>query len=334
MAYRAALIGCGKIGSEFADNPLMKGDVYTHAEAYMRCPDTELVAVCDSDLARLARCGERWNIAARHTSAVALIETERPDIVSVCTPDTTHYEVVRAILTRNHHVKAVLCEKPLATSPEQAQELIRLAGERGAVLAVDYTRRYANNLRALQMFLAAENLGTIQAVSGWYTKGTLHNGSHWFDLLRFLVGEVDWVMGINVLGEPGPDPTLDVNLGLKNGALATLRACDARRFTVFEMDIMGTLGRAQLLESCYRIELAFSAPSSHYSGYFGLLPVFHDFGDHRNPLLHVVEDLVVALRKGTPPACSGEDGLAAVQISWAAHESAQIGRRVYIADGN
>ena len=334
MAYRVALIGCGKIGSGFADDPLMKGNVYTHADAYTRCPDTELVAVCDSDPSRLARCGERWSIAARYTSAVALIETEMPDIVSVCTPDATHYEVVRTLLTSQHHVKAVLCEKPLATSPEQAQELIRLADERGVVLAVDYTRRYANNLRALQMFLAAGNLGTIQAVGGWYTKGTLHNGSHWFDLLRFLVGEVDWVMGMNALCEPGSDPTLDVILGLRNGALATLRACDARRFTVFEMDIVGTLGRVQLLEFCYRIDLAYSAPSSRYSGYFELLPVFHDFGDRSDPLLHAVEDLVAALQNGCLPACSGKDGLAAVQIGWAAHESAKTGRRVYLSGGH
>lgn len=39
--YTAALIGCGKIGTDFADDPLMRGDVFSHAEAYGVCLDTE-----------------------------------------------------------------------------------------------------------------------------------------------------------------------------------------------------------------------------------------------------------------------------------------------------
>jgi predicted dehydrogenase len=318
------------IGSEFADDPLMTGDVFTHAEAYVRCPETTLVAVCDVDPHRLARCAERWGVEHRYHQIDELIEGEQPDIVSVCTPDSTHYEIVRVVLMNNHRVKAILCEKPMATELGEAEELMRLAGERGVILAIEYMRRYAANIRALKAFIAAGELGVVQAVSGYYSKGTLHNGTHWFDLLRFLVDEVDWVAALNTLGEDGPDPTLDVTLGLRGGAVATLRACDTRHFTLFEMDIVGTLGRVQLLDSGCRIVLSRVEPSPRYQGYFELQTVPRDFGDRRNLLLHAVEDLVGAMRNGHAPACGGADGLMALQIGSAAHRSAQTGQRVQL----
>jgi len=330
MVYSAALIGCGKIGSEFADDPLMRGNVFTHAEAYTQCPDTKLVAVCDVEPDRLTHCGERWDVESRYSNVERLIETEEPDIVSVCTPDATHYEVMRAVLTSAHRVKAILCEKPMATEPEQAEELIQLARERGVILAVEYMRRYAANMRALRSFLVAGELGGVQAVSGWYTKGTLHNGTHWFDLLRFLVGEVEWVTALNALLEEGSDPTLDVMLGLRNGAVATLRASDAERFTMFEMDVIGTLGRAQIMDSGHLIQVSRVEPSSRYTGYLELHPVPNDFGNWRDLLLHAVEDLVGAIRNGHAPACTGLDGLTALQIGCAARRSAQTGERVYL----
>ena len=323
MGYRAALIGCGKIGSEFADDPLMKGDVLTHAEAYRLYPGTELVAVCDTDPDRLARSGERWDVDARYSTVEELMEAGRPDFVSVCTPDETHYDVMHTVLTSTHRILGVLCEKPLATSLEQAQELVRLANERGVILAVEYMRRYAENIRNLKAFLAAGKLGGMQAVSGWYTKGTLHNGSHWFDLLRYLVGEVRSVMAINALNENGPDPTLDVTLELTNGVVATLRACDARYFTVFEMDIMGTQGRVQLVDSSYKIELSHPADSPHYTGYKELQPVQNEFGSRRDLLLHAVKDLERCANGASQPLCSSADGLAALEIALAAHEAAR-----------
>lgn len=328
--YRAALIGCGLIGSEFADDPLQQGDIYTHAEAYHCCASTKLVAVCDVDSVRLARCGQRWQVAARYGDVAELVETEKPDLVSVCTPDRTHFDVIRSILAARHQVQAIFCEKPLAGSVQEAQEILRLAKGPGILVAVGYVRRYAENLRNLRTFLKVGELGDLQAVDGWYTKGTLHNGSHWFDLVRYLAAEVDWVMATDTLRENGPDPTLDVALGLAGGTLATLRACDAQHFSVFEMSLMFTRGRVSLRDDCLHIEVFRSLPSKRYSGYFELQAEHQDFGVSRNMMLHAVEDLVMALQTCRPPACSAQDGLAALKIGCAAHESARTGQRVML----
>jgi predicted dehydrogenase len=168
----------------------------------------------------------------------------------------------------------------------------------------------------------------VRGVSGWYGKGTLHNGSHWFDLLRMLAGEVRWVHAFDTLGEGGSDPTLDVLLGMENGALATLRAADASAFTVFEMDVMGNAGRALVTDSGHRIDVFRAGDSPRYSGYTELLPEPAAFGDRRDLMLHAVDDLAAALSEGRPPACTGEDGVAALRIGWAALRSARAGRAV------
>jgi len=327
--YRAGIIGCGKIASDFADDPKMVGDIFTHAEAYSKNPKTELAAICDSDPTQLARCGHRWGIGARYTALSELLEAEDLDILSICTPDQTHYGVIKKVLSSGS-IRAILSEKPLAMTVPQAQELVDLAGERNIILAVVYMRRFADNFRALKEFLAEGELGTIQAVSGWYTKGVRHNGTHWFDQLRFLVGEVQWVQAWNERQDHEVDPTLDVVLGLRGGGIATLRACDANSYTIFEMEILGSQGRIRLLDSGFEIEYSLAADSQRYTGYRELGVIPKDFGNRKNLMLHAVEDLVMALETGKPVACSGEDGVAALQIAAAALESINVGEVVFL----
>ena len=331
MRYRAALIGCGKIGSLYADDPRMKGDVYSHAEAYVRCPGTELVAVCDADPASAAQCAARWQVAASFTDVDAMVRSVRPELVSVCTPDATHFGVVSQLLAAAHPPRAILCEKPLALSVAQGRQMVAAAAERGVVLAVMFMRRHARNFQALKQLLAAGELGAVQAVHGWYTKGVVHNGSHWFDLLRFLVGEVSWVQAWNRCADDAADPTLDVLLGLQHGALASLQGCDPRLFNVFEMDVMGTAGRVRITDNGYSIVCTRAADSPRYTGYRELVPLPCELGDRRDVMLHAVEDLVASLATPRAPASVGMDGVAALAIGQAALQAAREGRRVDLA---
>lgn len=326
MTYSAALIGCGKIGSLFADDPLMRGDIFSHAEAYSACPDTELVAVVDTDPEALARCGERWNVANRLTTVSELMSRVTPDIVSVATPTSTHYPILVQLLSGDRRPRAILCEKPIASTLFEARRAVALAREKGVMLVVMHMRRYASNMRNLRDFLSGGGIGELRNVSGWLTKGTVHNGTHWFDLLRYLVGEVRWVHGMNTFDEAGEDPTLDVAMGLENGMLATMRSAEVANFTICEMDIMGSRGRAQIVDSSYQVHISTAVPSPRYSGYVELMPSSVDMGDRRDVMLHAVEDIVHCLRSGAAPQSTGEDGVAALAIALAAHESARTGR--------
>jgi predicted dehydrogenase len=329
--FKAALVGCGKIGSAFADDPLIEG-IYSHAAAYQACPETALVAVCDSDPAALARCGERWQVEKQYTDFRAMLAMERPEILSVCTPDDTHYEIIRTVLG-TPGLRGVLAEKPLALHVSEAEELVSEAAARGVTLAVNFSRRYAPSHVRLREHLQAGKIGRIQALGGCYTKGTIHNGSHWFDLARFLVGEVVRVWGFDARKEGDDDPTLDAVLEFAGGVTGHLQACDANAFAIFEMDVIGTRGRVRLTDSGHQFETHMVADSPHYSGYRSLTPAEVVRGGFGDVALHAVADLVECVKTGARPRASATDGLAALRIAAAVRESARSGCAVSVDAG-
>ena len=325
MTLRAALLGCGWIGSEFrTDTP---AGIYNHAAAYRACPDTELVAICDSDPAKLNRAGEQWEVAGRYADARELFAQAKPEIVSVCTPDATHFEYLKAALAAPS-VRAILAEKPLALEINEAEEIVKESEARGVTLAVNYSRRYSDGHADLRAWIRDGGLGTIVAVGGFYTKGAFHNGTHWFDLARWLVGEIAEVTGFDLLGEKNADPTLDVVLRFENGASGHLQAFDAAAGTLFEMDILGTKGRVRIVEPEGKMTTFDLHESRIYSGY----RVFEE-GEVRptrnqDTVLHAVEDLVSCVETGRLPRCSAADGLAAVRVAAAVRDSVRLGRAV------
>jgi predicted dehydrogenase len=321
QVLRAAVLGCGAIG---AGRPAPHPDVGvdSHAAAYDACRDTELIAVCDVDRALAEDCARRFGVPAVHTDPAALL-AERPEIVSVCTPDATHAELVESALLAPG-VRAVLAEKPLALDAGAAFALAELARERGVVLAVAYFRRFAPALRALRDELAAGAIGELQHVAGVYVKGLKHNGTHWLDLLRFLAGEPIEVRGWDRLAEGGDDPTLDAELKLADGVGARLAGLDTTAFTAFEMDLVGTRGRIRLAEAGHVIERWEVADDARYPGYRALRAGQAEGGALRDALLHAVADVVQSLRDGTDPACTGEDGAVALALAGAIRASAAI----------
>jgi len=320
MACRAAVIGCGRIGSELADDARSAG-VQSHAGAYAACPDTILAALCDVDLGKAARCAARWKVSAYYDDPGRMLLAEQPEIVSICTPDSTHAEMLHLALD-TPSVRGILAEKPLATSLQEAEEIVEAAARRSVSLAVNYSRRYAPSHIRVKEQIAGGLIGAIQSVSGNYTKGIIHNGTHWLDLARFLIGDVASVQGIDVRSEGGPDPTVDALVRFRSGVLGRLAGCRADAFTVFEMDVVGTRGRLRLLDNGQTIESYAVGDSPHYSGYRVLLLEQTTHGGMEDLLLHAVNDLVRCLTGGGEPACSGEDGLAALRLALEIRDSA------------
>jgi predicted dehydrogenase len=325
VRLKSAIIGCGAIGVGGAGEAHPDVGVYTHAAAYAACPDTELVAVADLDLDRSRAAARRWGAVA-YTDAGELLSTARPELVSLCTPDASHAELLEQILEAPG-VRGVLAEKPLADDAARAARLTRLARERGVVLAVNYGRRFAPAMQTLAGAVAAGELGELQHVHGTYTKGLRHNGTHWLDLLRLLAGDPVTARGWDRLGEGGPDPSLEAELVLAGGAGARLAALDAGRFTSFELELTGSAGRVRLTGGGHRIERWAVGPDERHPGYRVLVAGAAENGVLRDVTGHAVADLVRCVRDGAEPACTGEDGVRALVLAEAIATSAAEGGR-------
>ena len=109
-----------------------------HAHVYHHLPQAELVAVCDLDEARAREVAERY--AAPHVYTDYRDLLARPDIaaVSIATPDFAHREIAVAAANAGKHI---LVEKPLATTVEDAEAILRAVDAAGVKLMVDFHNR-------------------------------------------------------------------------------------------------------------------------------------------------------------------------------------------------
>ncbi len=318
--YRAAIVGCGRIASLFANDKKRKG-IVTHAQAYGAHPRTELVAACDRDLERLSEFGKRWGVRNLYQNLDEMLQKEKPDFLSICTWNASHAPIVKEAIRCG--VKGLICEKPISDSLPSAEKMIRECQGANVPLLINYFRRYNVLHRRIQKYIISGKLGDIQTVSCYYTAGIMNTGTHLFDLLRFLFGEVSWVWTNPDRVLLAPDPTLDVTLYFKKGFGCNVSALEVRHYMQFEIDIYGTRGRLRLEDSGMRAKFWKVKDHEVYSGYKTLKADAEWTADFSDGFFNLVDNLVTSVEKQKEPSCSGWDGLKTLEIAFAAHQSLQ-----------
>ncbi len=327
--FRAAVIGCGFIG---CGQPLSSADVgvFSHADAYLASNSTSLVALCDSSQARLDQLSTRFSDVATCTSIDECLETHQPEIVSIATPDETHFEMAMKVCAFPG-VRGVLLEKPIALTSFEGHQVVAIAKANNVRLAVNYSRRYTKRFQFIAEQIKAGVLGDIQAVLGLYTKGILHNGSHWIDLLDMFGFQVKRVVAhVSVVDEKlGPTP--HVTFQLAHGT-ASLAGCDERNFTVFEMDIVGTLGRVRITDGGFSVDWSLAKPSERFTGYTVLAPISgKSDGGMKDAMLNAVDDLTDSVRTGRKPLSPAETAVTTIEVCEAVLRSVRTQSQVEMA---
>ncbi|MBY0370342.1 Gfo/Idh/MocA family oxidoreductase, partial [bacterium] len=173
MKFRAAVIGCGRIGAGVGASA-EKGEV-SHLSAYHAHPAVTSLAFFDPSISAAQNAAQQTGGKA-YGGLRELLQAEKPEIVSVCGPDATHEAVVRQLLDCAS-VRGILAEKPLALTMAPARELAERARDKGIVLAVNYSRRFSGLFQELQKRLQSGEWGELQQATGFYTKGIFHNGT-------------------------------------------------------------------------------------------------------------------------------------------------------------
>ena len=93
---------------------------------------------------------------------------DRVDLVTVATPNNTHFEITRAFLEAGFHV---LCEKPMTITVEEAEEIVRLAERTGRICAVNYGYTGYSLVRHMRAMVARGDLGAIRLVKAEFAHG-------------------------------------------------------------------------------------------------------------------------------------------------------------------
>ena len=324
VRYRAAIVGLGQIGSQCDDQDLV-GQIWTHAGAYRALSDIDLVCGADPDESRLRRFVERRGVTVGYRSYREMLANESIQLLSVCSPTPLHHEMV--LEASRSGVRAIFCEKPLASTMDEAVEMVDVCDSAGVVLAVNHTRRWDPIYQRARDLVANGAIGRLETITGFYPGKVFTLGTHLFDLMRFFAGDVEWVCG-DAVGYQEGEWGFSGLLRFDSGVRGTVLCGQSTRNYVFEVDLIGTDGRMRLIDDGSRIELARFDGSSRYAGYRELTPCLtvtrSDVGGG-NRLIAAVRDIVYCARLGGTPAGSGRDGMAALAIAWALCESTALG---------
>jgi UDP-N-acetylglucosamine 3-dehydrogenase len=326
-AVRLAVVGCGPVGN-------------LHAEAIANSPQAELVAVCDPDSGRRQATAQRF--AARAFEHLGeLLAAEKIDAVTIATPDHLHVEPALIAMAAGCHV---FCEKPLAATLADAEQIVAAAEARGVHLAVDYNRRFAFGYQTAKELLDQGKIGKLNyvllRVSDRTPPGRVARHAnvilttlltHHLDLLRWYGGEIRQIQA-HASAVPTGDLLRSVSLSLmlRGGAIGTIVAGyrDGQARTSEWLELGGTSGSIVVEEITRRVTLTGTDPDQRQTfepNHFQDGAAFYD--SLARHMRQFIEDLVA----GRPPSVSGHDGLIGLKLAAATARSLETGEAVHIS---
>jgi len=143
---------------------------YTHIPALEEHPAAELVALCDTDAAKLHAAATAYDIPQIYTDVETMLAHEQLDGAVVVTSHASHYAVAKACLEAGLHV---MIEKPMTLFAREAKELVDLAGDRGRELLIGYPFNYAPFVRHAKAVIDSGVLGEIEYIHCLYSSNVI-----------------------------------------------------------------------------------------------------------------------------------------------------------------
>jgi predicted dehydrogenase len=304
-----------------------------HLEAYSKNSEVVIGACCDTNPEALTFLDSRGFSGRRYDDWHKMLKEESFDMLSVVTNGPSHAEItIEAALSK---VPRIVCEKPMATSVKDAKLMIETVQASGSRLAINYSRRWSEAYRGLKDIIQDGAIGNLCQVYCVCGGGLLAcNGSHFFDLMRFISdSEADTVVGfVDRRGTPNPRGVQFIDPGafglviFQNGM---------RGFTdMYEdlglpprIEIIGSIGRVVIDESrdSWLIESREGKNRLERLGRYDLPLVGHQFLAEPLDPIKLFERTIKEMLDEEPISCTGTDGLAALQIIMGFHVSDREG---------
>lgn len=305
--WTGAVVGLGKIGMGF-DLHLSPDDyVLTHVRAFCSHPDFRLVAALDPDTDNRSAFSTLLGLPV-YEHLEDLLSAWRPDVIIISSPTPHHFAGTMAILQR-YRPRLILCEKPLAGTAAEGQVMVQACEAAEVPLFVNFIRRADPAVQEIRARIAAGTItGPLKAVV-WYSKGMLHNGSHFVDLLTYWLGPIRSARLIakgRARGEGDADA--DFHMEFENGA-ALFCAADEDNFSHYTIEITASNGRLRY-EKGGEIQWQGIEEDANLKGYRRLAATPDILaGDMNRYQLRVMDELARALRGQPHALCCGTAAL-------------------------
>jgi predicted dehydrogenase len=142
----------------------MGGIAHYHVPGWRASPHTELVAGCDINPAVFPVWKEKHGVDRVYDDYTGLINDPEIDIIDICTPNMFHALHAEAALLAGKHV---LCEKPLAPTPDAIRKMIAARDRSGKMLMTAQHMRFQGNSQAIKREVETGVLGDIYHARSW-----------------------------------------------------------------------------------------------------------------------------------------------------------------------
>ncbi len=327
MAIKVALLGAGRIGK-------------VHARAVSAAEGATLVAVADAFPEAAESLAAGYGASVRSIDEIAA--SEDVDAVVICTPTTTHADLIEQFARAG---KAVFCEKPIDLSLDRVKTCLKTVEDLGALLMIGFNRRFDPHFRAVREAIDAGRIGAVEMVQitsrdpgapppsyietsgGIFRDMTIHD----FDMARFLLGED--ITTVYATGSVLVDPEIG-KLGDYDSAMVVLTTGSGKQCSISNsrratygydqrVEVHGSTG-AVAAENLRPVSIELATQEGYTR------PPLHDFFMTRYLDAYAAEIAVFidAVESGRAPSPSGEDGLKALALAEAALKSVAERRAV------
>ena len=326
-ALRVGIVGAGGNGTSFV-------------RIYGEDRNCQVAAVCDLSEERLDDIRERFRVPMTTTDYREVTRSEDVDAVSVHTSDAFHAPVALDALGQGKHV---FVEKPMATTIDDCQRMVRAARHSNVVLAVGMVLRTNPNFRRLRRMVEEGFFGDIFCVEGTYNTSHLRSpgaqeaiprkwsrafacsATHTLDLMRWYAGEVVEATAYAnedraLPGSGGYDEFIGALYRFESGAVGMLSATWADNYDCYPDYDIGIHGSRATLKNG-RLYLSSAPGVQEDAGWEEVA------GHPYDPEAHAFVDAVVS---GGRPVVDGEEGARTTVAVICGVQAAQQGRPVRV----
>ncbi|MCZ6681138.1 MAG: Gfo/Idh/MocA family oxidoreductase [Candidatus Poribacteria bacterium] len=319
--YRAAVVGCGRIGSTIDDEHVNQPQFrypWAHAPAIIEAKGAELVAASDLVKDKRDDFKRRWGVTALYADYREMIAKEQPDIVSVTTRAEERAEVVIGVAEAG--VKAIYATKPMCRSLAEADAMIEACRQNNTLLAIACHKNWSPWFQACLQAIKNGEIGTFSSMVCNYGWSLSRGHSHTLALFRMFAGApAQWVFGhMNSDEAAAKDDDLS-GTGMilyENGIRGFLNTGGW-----LNIDFVGSDGWISARNEHADFEM--------WSRYAETRePIRRQFPNPKRPKSSqqaAIEGIVKNLDEGTEPLCPGEYGREALEIAIGLRESHRRG---------
>jgi predicted dehydrogenase len=318
---RTAVVGAGKMGA-------------VHAKVYDSLPQSDLVAVVDTDIDKARKLARKYKCSAFASCGDIL---DKVGAVTIATPTASHYELAKLFIENN---VAVMIEKPLASDVSQGREIVELAKSRDVVAAVGHSERCNPVVQAMKRLKIEPRFIEATRISPYPFRSTdigvvLDVMIHDIDIILSLAGseiaKVDAV-GVSVIDEK--EDICNARIVFENGCIANITASrlalkTERKVRVFSRQAYLSLNYLEKTGTIIKadtdnIELINKIRQLKQGGKFDLLKTdwtklvhYEKLQIDDNEPLRLEQEVFLraVANKASRPEVSAEEGLAAMECA-------------------